>query len=332
MKGVIVMYDYEENALLQRIDALKAENERLRKEMGEFGFFGSEYAAPWVMGVKNTLKNQLTVADYDLLSKINIAYEPAKMHRCIKLLNWMLVTGVFDRAQGPYMPAGGYKGVSAMAPEIPPVPGPDEYTYDVPGFRPVTGPITAKNTETMPNWFDIPGSGPIAYGANKGDFKNLFSKKCQYNGEVLSIDFPAKMADKLHEEFKGMEEYIDNSIIITKGFHGYDSVTVTLCLNELKDREKINQIIDQNIDLLIRFITDETVGSEEKPVDTETGAKFSEKAFDIYESDMTPFRGPFTTDGKGFFGPAAKYNDPPKNEEVETTEETKADDETNCGD
>jgi hypothetical protein len=338
MKGVIVMYDYEENALLQRIDALTAENERLRKEMGEFGFFGSQYSAPWVMGVKDNLKNQLTVADYDLLSKINIGYEPAKMHRCIKLLNWMLVTGVFNRAQGPYIPAGGYKGVSPMAPEIPPVPGPDEYTYDVTGFRPVTGPIKAANTETMPKWFDIPGSGPITNGMFNDDFKKLLSKKCQYNGEVLSIDFPIKMADKLHEEFKGMEEYRNNSIIITKSLHGYNSVTVTLCLNELKDREKINQIIDQNVDLLIRFITDETVGSEEKPADTETGAKFSEKAFDIYESDTTPlgdpFRGPFTTDGTGFFGPAAKYNDPPKNEEipVETTEETKADDETDCGD
>lgn len=316
------MYDYEESALLQRIDSLQAENERLRKELGDFGFWGSQYAAPWVMGVKDNLKNQLTVADYDLLSKINIGYDPAKIHRCIKLLNWMLATGVFNRVQGPYTPALGPSSISPMAPEIPPVPGPDEFKYDVPGFRPVNGPITAANTETMSNCCDIPDSRPITYGMFNDDFRKLISKKCQYNGEVLSIDFPAKMADKLHEEFKGMEEYINSSIIITKGLHGYNSVTVTLCLNELKDREKINQIIDQNVDLLIRFITDETVGSEEKPADTETVAKFSE-----------PFINPFA-DGNGFFGPAAKYNDPPKNEEipVDTTEETKADDETNCGD
>ena len=309
------MYDYEESALLQRIDSLRAENERLRKDAGEFGFWGSQYGTPWVMTTKDNLKNQLTVADYDLLSHININYHPDKILRCIKLLNWMLATGVF---KGYYTPAYGPASVSPMAPEIPPVPSPNEFSYDIPGFSSVNGPIAA-NTETMSNCCDIPDSRPITYGMFNDDFRKLISKKCQYNGEVLSIDFPAKMADKLHEEFKGMEEYINSSIIITKGLHGYNSVTVTLCLNELKDREKINQIIDQNVDLLIRFITDETVGSE-KPADTETGVEFND-----------PFRNPFAD---GFFGPAAKYNDPPKNEEVpvETTEETKVNDETNCGD
>lgn len=87
---------YENDYMSEQLIRLENENLALRKQAGEFGFFGGTYGTPRTIEIRNRLEKELTVYQWGLISNLNINYTPEQITECANLLLKLVGEGIFD--------------------------------------------------------------------------------------------------------------------------------------------------------------------------------------------------------------------------------------------
>lgn len=214
LRRYIIMYEYE-GSLMDRVNQLETENTSLRKELGEFSFFGPAYSTPWQNTLRNDLKKKLTVDEWELISKMNIGYHTDDMKRCVSILTKLINQGVFNA--NVHSNPWGYYGPN------------NRNTYP-----------TYQTPFTYGNPYVVNPSVPENTVAEDNNGK-------KYTGKTISIDIPSDMAAVAHETFKGSEDYINNNVVITNGLHDENTTTITICIEDVMYPWVVETCIDRII-------------------------------------------------------------------------------------
>lgn len=226
------MYEYE--TMGDQIIRLENENLNLRRQLGEFGFFGSQYAAPNVMTIRNNLKKRLTVHEWELISNLNISNSSEEIKECAELLLKLVNEGAFTLPQIPYPaytnPYNAYNysnmfsyppmgtGVVAdprITDELKPKPyGGKQITIsgiDSDMLAMIYAGLDTDN-ETGDLVINVEEIKKVAVVIRALKVKIMESI---HNKQVITIWIPQEFIEFAHETFKGHKDYIDSAVIVT---------------------------------------------------------------------------------------------------------------------
>lgn len=231
---------YYDETMGDQIIRLENENLNLRRQLGEFGFFGSQYTAPNVTDIRNNLKKRLTVREWELINNLSISNSPEEIKECAELLLKLVNEGVFTLPQFSYSYSNPYYNPYYNV-------GGNMYSYPPMGAGVVADPkitealkpkpiigkqitisdntMTLAMTSLMYPWihFDPETKSAIIDVENVAEDKivdTLHEIKVRImgainNNRVITIWIPHEFIEFAHETFKGHKDYIDSAVIVT---------------------------------------------------------------------------------------------------------------------
>lgn len=90
------------NDTYSRLDSLEDQNIALRKQLGEFGFFGPTYTTPRLTEIRDKIEAKITVREWKLINNMNLSYTPEQLKEVASLLNRLVDDGMFNNQPTPY--------------------------------------------------------------------------------------------------------------------------------------------------------------------------------------------------------------------------------------
>ena len=241
---------YENDYMGEKLYRLENENINLRKQTGEFGFFGN-INAPYCIEICSKLKKRLNVYQWELISNMNIGYSPEMLKECANLILDLVNEGIFDLPQYQYKPAyvnpyynfGGNMyapmGAGVIAdPAITKELTPKPYVGKQITISGIDGDVLAKihpsihlDNETSDLVINIDEAG---YDTSRiiNSLKVKIMEAINL-GQVVTIWIPQEFIEFAHETFKGHKDYIDSAVIVTC------PKMITLLGNDIKNKSAI---------------------------------------------------------------------------------------------
>lgn len=229
------MYNYEFN-LIGKINQLERENEALRREQGDFGFFGnSGNSTPRGFEIRKQVKKELTVDEWELVNRFSIDNPEDDIDKVIDIILRLKEKGIF-KIPDEY-PNYSYSGYG--------YPYPYGVSLAPNGYNPASNeniddikePENPKEPEKIVN--DI---------FKVVETSEKTNDEYTYTGEVIEIFAPKKYGDKLHDIFKGNDDYADNNIIIN--VHDTENAILTICKDNIKDMTQLKLKMSEVLGLL----------------------------------------------------------------------------------
>lgn len=234
------MYEYSET-MGDQIIRLENENLNLRRQLGEFGFFGGQYAAPNVTDIRNNLKKKLTVREWELINNLSISNSPEEIKECAELLLKLVDEGAFTLPQisypysnpyvNPYYNIGGNmysyppmgagvvadpKITEALKPK--PIIGSkqisisdDTMSLMIPSLM---YPWIHFDPETKSAVIDVENVDENKIIDTLHEIKVKIMEAINHN-RVITIWIPQEFIEFAHETFKGHIDYIGSAVIVT---------------------------------------------------------------------------------------------------------------------
>ena len=231
---------YYDETMGDQIIRLENENLNLRRQLGEFGFFGSQYTAPNVTDIRNNLKKRLTVREWELINNLSISNSPEEIKECAELLLKLVNEGVFTLPQFSYSYSkpyyNPYYNIDGSMYSYPPMGAgvvADPKITEALKPKPIIGKqitisdntMTLAMTSLMYPWihFDPETKSAIIDVENVAEDKivdTLHEIKVRImgainNNRVITIWIPHEFIEFAHETFKGHKDYIDSAVIVT---------------------------------------------------------------------------------------------------------------------
>ena len=218
------------NDTYSRLDSLEDQNIALRKQLGEFGFFGPTYTTPRLQDIRDKIENKITVREWKLINNMNLSYTPEQIKEVASLLNRLVDDGMFNNQPAPYYcnpyydfggnmypPMGtGVVADPAITNELTPKP------YD---GKQIT--ICGVNGDTLakiyPSVHLDNKTSDLVINVDEADrdtARVLYGLKVKITEainleQVITIWIPQEFIEFAHETFKGHKDYIDSAVIVT---------------------------------------------------------------------------------------------------------------------
>ena len=231
------MYDgYPE---YERIDSLTRQLEEIKIERGDYGFFSNmRYVTPWINDIRENIKKELTVEEWELVNRCSISYTKDELNRVIDIIKKLMDKGIIGNPIKPmnysYAPWSSY----TTQPQTPPVSYPNAFAApnDENKVDDIVDAYSKDVPETDTNIIDTTRAG-----------------KYPVKGEAIEITADVKYADKIHEIFKGTQDYIDSRVIIEKL---ENAARITICVDELSNPTQVKLKMSEVLGLLFKNDTD----------------------------------------------------------------------------
>lgn len=239
MKGSIIMYEgYPE---YERIDSLTRTIEDMKIERGDYGFFSNvRYLTPWINDIREQVKKELTVEEWELVNRCSIAYSKDDINRVIDIIKRLMDKGVIGN---PIKPMN-----YSYTPWSPGQPTPPYQLFPTPA----TSYPNAFNTDTESEENkvdDIIDANSDVSETDTNIIDATRAGKYPVKGEVIEITADVKYADKIHEIFKGTQDYIDSRVIIEKL---ENAARITICVDELSNPTQVKLKMSEVLGLLFK--------------------------------------------------------------------------------
>jgi len=229
---------YNEN--YSRLDALEAQNIALRKQLGEFGFFGPNYLPPRLTDIREDIENKLTVREWKLINNMSISYTPDQIKECVSILNRLVSEGVFDTTAPyytsyynfgnptPYPPMGaGVVADPAITKELTPQPEDTKNMIIMSGMTERISVPTYSGVGFTDHGTRIEIETDKV-GVNSLSYIKLRLTESIKDKNVVTINIPEKCIEDAHNTFKGHYDYIESNVLITC------PTTITLISSDIK--------------------------------------------------------------------------------------------------
>ena len=268
---------YENDYMSEQLIRLENENHNLRRQLGEFGFFGN-INAPFYGEIRTKLKKRLNVYQWELISNMNLGYSPEMLKECASLILELVNEGIFELQYrpayaNPYYNFGGNMYTSMGAGVIADPAITNELTPKP--YKQIT--ISGINSEVLakihPSAHIDNETSDLIINVDEAEYDTarvIKSLKVKITeainlGQVVTIWIPQEFIKFAHETFKGHEDYIDSAVIVTC------PKMITLLSAEIKHKTSIincvltifAKIFGKTINELNNEITD-LIGSTEE--------------------------------------------------------------------
>lgn len=235
---------YPEEGYYERIDSLTRQLEEIKIERGDYGFFSNmRYVTPWINDIRENIKKELTVEEWELVNRCSISYTKDELNRVIDIIKKLMDKNIIGNPIKPmnysYAPWSPY----TTQPQPQTTPTAPYYTNE---FANVFA--TPDDENKVDNIVDATGKDISEPEINPSQIG-----KYPVKGEVIEINADPKYADKIHEIFKGTQDYIDSRVILEKL---ENAARITICVDELSNPTQVKLKMSEILGLLFKNDTD----------------------------------------------------------------------------